>query len=123
MSLVTTESSVSWGTTPRSPLKGKRHFGGTCRFHLRGGRLNQIGKVRNPGDGGNVSLSGDLVALYPTGLKSLSFFFSSLSFVFFFYSYFLRTFFLSTFRFLYSFLVSPFTFVLSSYFCLLSYIH
>jgi hypothetical protein len=38
---VVIKSSVFWDMTPCSPLKTNRRFGGTCRLHLQGRRIQQ----------------------------------------------------------------------------------
>jgi hypothetical protein len=42
-------SSISWDTTPRSPLKVNRRFGGTCRLHLQRRRISQARNQRESG--------------------------------------------------------------------------
>jgi hypothetical protein len=42
--------SILWDTTPRSPLKANRRFGGTCRLSLQGQRISQ---ARNQREAGN----------------------------------------------------------------------
>jgi hypothetical protein len=44
---VVIKSSSFWDITPCSPLKVNRHFGGTCRLHLQGGRIRQARNQRD----------------------------------------------------------------------------
>jgi hypothetical protein len=44
------KSCTFWDVTPCSLLKAKLHFGGTCRLHLQGWRVNQ---TRNLNEAGN----------------------------------------------------------------------
>jgi hypothetical protein len=46
LTAVVTKSSVFWDITPSIPLKLNRHFGGTCRLHLQGRRINQARNKR-----------------------------------------------------------------------------
>jgi hypothetical protein len=39
--LLCMKSSIFWDTTPNSPLKVNRSFGGTCGLHLQGRRISQ----------------------------------------------------------------------------------
>jgi hypothetical protein len=47
-------SSVFWDITPCSPLKVNRRFGGTCRLHLQGPRINH---ARNQHEAGSKQVS------------------------------------------------------------------
>jgi hypothetical protein len=43
------KSSVIWDITPRSPLKIKHRFGGTCCLHLQGQKLSQARNQQEAG--------------------------------------------------------------------------
>jgi hypothetical protein len=75
LTAVVMKSSICWDTTPCSPLKANRRFGGICRLHIQDQRINQARNQHRSwwqADGyGNVGwLSKDYTALYPKSESS-----------------------------------------------------
>jgi hypothetical protein len=118
--------SVLWDTTPCSPVKVNRRFGGTYHLHLRGGRLSEARNQRDPENGGDVPSNRLLTinGLHGVISHKIELFICLLSFSFLFYSSLLPMFSLSTFLpFIYSFLfLSLLFFRLSSVF-FVSFVH
>jgi hypothetical protein len=46
LTAVVMKSSIFWDTTPCSPLKVNRHFGGIVRLHLQGRRVSEARNQR-----------------------------------------------------------------------------
>jgi hypothetical protein len=49
LTAVVMKNSIFWDTTPCSPLKVNRHFGGTCGLHVLGRRINHARKMNKAG--------------------------------------------------------------------------